>query len=330
MTALHGFAQFPSSPTGATYHTPLLIAGPPAPKFDLHVESKGSAVAVIAGYVNVARSTNQTYSSGHRYFYDPKSHTYFGYDLVIEPEPQADTFRATFYDISVGPLDFLGSTHTPMDPMQWKKIPLPAVPAPMVIHSGDTVSIEVFLNPDTQQKLVDFVSLQPTIRDQRAPVSLRMNQTHVTRAAEEPHPPMPTITGDPRDFKAEDAVLHLRGLRVTISGGTPQYSPIDHTVNGPLVWFYAPDHGRYILSLAPRPELGFVRAGEVRGNVSIFTIGKDSVAMESPDSIAPDEDAAYTLYVLSDASWEPTASNPARFLLMGSVSARELTALKAQ
>src|SRR5580704_10390733 len=220
LAAFPGFAQVPISPTGGTYRTPLIVAGPPAPKFELHSESTGPAPDVTAGYVNVTRSTNQVYSSGHRYFYDSSSHSYFGYDLVIEPEPQADTFRATFYDISVGPLDFLNSPRSPMDPTQWKKLPLPAVPAPMVIHSGDTVSIEVFVNPDTQQKLVDSLSVHSTTRDQRAPMVMRKAQTHaVTRAATEAtHPPPPAITGTARDFSVEDAVLHLRELRVTISG----------------------------------------------------------------------------------------------------------------
>jgi len=329
LAAFPGFAQVPSSPMGGTYRTPLIVAGPPAPKFELRAGSTDPAPDVTAGYANVTQSSNQTYSSGHRYFYDAGSHTYFGYDVVIEPEPQADTFRATFYDISVGPLDFLSSPRTPMDPTQWKKIPLPAVPAPMVIHSGDTVSIEVFVNPGTQQKLVDSLRVQPTMRDQRAPTMLRMNQGVTRAATEAPHPPIPAITGAVRDFTVEDAVLHLRELRATIGGGIPQYSQIDHAVNGPLVWFYAPGHGRYILSLAPRGELGFVQAGEVRGNAIVFTIGKDAARLESPDAIAPD-DAAYTLYVLHDPSWEPTAPNPAEFLLLGSVSARELAALMAK
>ncbi len=331
LAAFPGFAQVPPSPMGGTYRTPLIVAGPPAPKFVLHADSTGPVPDVTAGYVDVTRNTKQPYSNGHRYFYDAGSHTYFGYDVVIEPEPEADTFRATFYDLSVGPLDFLNSPHTPLDPTQWKKIPLPSVPARMVIHSGDTVSIEVFVNPETQQKLVDSLSVQPTTRDQRAPTVVRMNQTHAVTsgATEPPHPPIPAITGTARDFTVEDAVLHLRELRLTIGGGIPQYSQIDHAVSGPLVWFYAPDNGRYILSLAPRPELGFVRAGEVRGNAIVFTIGKDAVSLESPDAIAPD-DAPYTLYVLHDPSWEPTAPNPARFLLLGSVSARELAALMAK
>jgi hypothetical protein len=334
LAAFPVFAQLPPSPMGGNYRTPLLVAGPPAPKFEMHVDSPGAAPDVTAGYANVPQNSNQPYSSGHRYFYDASAHTYFGYDVVIEPGPQANTFRATFYELSVGPLDFLSSPRTPVDPTQWKKIPLPAVPVPTVIQSGDAVSIEVFVNPDTQQKLTDSVSVQLTIRDQRAPTVFRRNQTQATAraataAAEVPRPPTAATTGIARDFAVEDAVLHLRGLRVTLSGGSPQYSQADRAVSGPLVWFYAPAHGQYILSLAPRPELGFVQAGEVRGKAVTFIIGEDSVIVEAQDAIAPD-DAAYTLYVLRDPSWIPTAPNPAEFLLVGSVSARELAALKAK
>ncbi len=326
---LCALAAFPG--LAQVYRTPLLVAGPPAPKFELHADSAGPAPDVTAGFITLTRNPNQTYASGHRYFYDDSSHTYFGYDVVIDPEPEPDTFRVTFYDISAGPLDFFSSARAPIDPTQWKKIPLPAVPAPLAVHSGETVSVDVFVNPDTHQKLFDSLSVQLTTRNQRAPFPLQRTQVHavIPAATEAPHPPIPAIAGPPRDFSVEDAMLHLRELRVTISGGTPHHSQTDHSANGPLVWFYAPGHGRYVLSLAPRRELGFVQAGEVRGGAIAFTIGMDEVSLESPDAIAPD-DAAYTLYVLHDPSWEPTTRNPGEFLLLGSVSARELAALMAK
>jgi hypothetical protein len=322
-----GFAQAqPARLLGGAYRTPLIVEGPPAPKFEWHPGSIAPASDLASGYANIAQYPRQTYSSGHRYFYFAGSHTYFGYDVVIEPEPQPDTYRATFYDLSVGPLDFLGAPRTPIDPTQWKKIALPAVPAPMVVHLGETVSIEVFIDPDTQEKLLDTFTVQPTVRDQRAPTAMRMTQTRpaTNRATTAPSPT--AITGIARDFTVQDAVLHLRELRATINGGTPMYSQIDRAVGGSLVWFHAPDHGRYILSVAPRPELGFIKAGEVRGDVVTFTIGSDAVSLESADAIAPDE-AACTLYVLHDSAWEPTVANPGRFLLVGSVSTDELAAL---
>lgn len=72
-----------------------------------------------------------------------------------------------------------------------------------------------------------------------------------------------------------------------------------------------PGHGRYILALTPRPNLGFVQAGEVRGGIVTFTAGGDEVLLQSPAMIAPG-DAPYILYVLHDVAWVPTARSPAR------------------
>jgi hypothetical protein len=67
-----------------------------------------------------------------------------------------------------------------------------------------------------------------------------------------------------------------------------------------------PHRGRFILSLAPRSELGFSKAGEVRGGVITFTVGKDAFTLESPTMIVSGN-APYIVYVLHDADWEPSA-----------------------
>ena len=83
---------------------------------------------------------------------------------------------------------------------------------------------------------------------------------------------------------------------------------------------------RNILSLVPRPELGFVKAGEIRGTVVTFKVGTEQVEMASP-VVASFGDAPYALWVLHDAEWEPTSDNQKRSLLSGSISVRELAAL---
>lgn len=95
---------------------------------------------------------------------------------------------------------------------------------------------------------------------------------------------------------------------------------------GTLVWFYLPKRGRYILSLVPRPELGFAKVGEVRGGTIRFQMAGDEFALESYTPVAPGS-APYTLYVLHDGDWEPTARNQVDQSLTGSVSPGELAAL---
>jgi hypothetical protein len=136
------------------------------------------------------------------------------------------------------------------------------------------------------------------------------------------------VSGDARDFSAADAELQISQPRVTLNGA-PQNTATRGAANvrGSLVWFYLPEHGRYILSLAPRPDLDFQKAGEVRGGAITFTVGDDSIQLECPTPIATGN-APYYLYVLHDPEWEPTAQAQKGQFAVGSVAPGELAALK--
>jgi hypothetical protein len=86
-------------------------------------------------------------------------------------------------------------------------------------------------------------------------------------------------------------------------------------VTGAAVSFYIPDLGRYFLSLAPHPELGFQKAGEIRGSSINLKIGSDEITLECNGRVAPG-DAPYNLYVLYDAGWRPKDANARNAFLM--------------
>jgi hypothetical protein len=75
-------------------------------------------------------------------------------------------------------------------------------------------------------------------------------------------------------------------------------------VSGPAVWFSLRNRGRYILSLVPHPELGFRKAGEVRGTSLSFTLGADRFTLNAAKTIAPG-DAPFNVYVLQEPGWRP-------------------------
>lgn len=141
---------------------------------------------------------------------------------------------------------------------------------------------------------------------------------------------VPTVEGTARDFNVADAEMQIRQPRITLNGeAQPTASRGPATTTGSLIWFYLPGRGRYILSLAPRPELDFQKAGEVRGGSLKFTLGPDTITLECPDQIASGH-APYILYVLRDSLWEPTASAQKGQFAIGSVDAGELAELKRQ
>jgi hypothetical protein len=260
----------------------------------------------------------------HRYFRDDARHVFFGYDLLLQPGRQGDTYQASFFELGMGLLDMPLGRPGFANPAEWKKVPLPAYPPPQEVHGGDTVSIVVWVNPDTGQKLVDDIHIQPPAQNLRVTGStVRMPSLNgsLSGAAFT----VPTFSGTARDFSAADAEMRLAQPRVKVNG--PDVQDTNTRIEtGSLVWFYLPHRGRYVLSLAPRPELGFAKAGEVRGGAATFKDGKDEFTLECRTSIAPGS-APYILYVLHDPEWEPTSQGQVGRLQIGTVAPGEIASL---
>jgi hypothetical protein len=306
------------------------FAAPGDPHFVLYADIPSPLPGVVAGYSNVNRM-GRLASIGHRYFYDEGAHLYFGYDIVIQPEEQVDSYRVTFAKLSIGPLDFQTDSADSLDPSLWKMAPPPPLPAAQVVKAGDPLSIAIFGDPDSGRKLVDTMTVvpMPPPMPRGYPGNGReMWQWAHTLVRGNSAPPRQasTFMGSARQFSPDDAEMRIQMRRVVINGTADRNGDVGRNASGSLVWFYAPGHGRYILSLTPRPDLGFVQAGEVRGGLVSFTVDKDDVVLESPAMIAPG-DAPYFLYVLHDREWTPTARGQMGQLLLGSVSARELAAI---
>jgi len=227
------------------------------------------------------------------------------------------TFMMTFGQLGVTPLEiaFDSSLEFPQDQndtpsgttQAWTKLQLPVLPQPQAIRSADTVSVDLFVDPVTGEKLVDDIRIVPP---------------HSAAAGV---PPVPTVSGVPREFSAAAAELQIFRPRVTLNR-SPQDGFAWRNVHGPLVWFYFPGHGRYILSLLPRANLGFKKVGEVRGGVLTFSYNQDTVRVDCPNPIAAGH--AYNLYVLPEEDWAPISNLQKPSPSAGTIGVDELAALK--
>ncbi|MDR3698699.1 MAG: hypothetical protein P4L56_03630 [Candidatus Sulfopaludibacter sp.] len=301
-------------------------------RFETRTEPPVPALPFIPASTSrtVYRAQASGYSATHRYFRDETGLTYVGYDLLVEEQPQPDTFRITFLELGLGPVDFVMTPYAAASPAAWKKLATPPLPEPRLVHVGDKVEVPVWIDAKTGQKLVDIVEVQqspPAMRTQviaNSGMGVMRAPTMVARAM----PTVPTVEGTAREFRAEDAEMRLVQPRVTVNGA-PEVSAIraGNVAMGTLVWFYLPNHGRYILSLVPRPDLGFSKAGEVRGGAIQFKMEDETFLLEAYQPIAPGS-APYVLYAMHDKEWEPTARNQSEHLLFGSVSPAELLALR--
>jgi len=203
-------------------------------------------------------------------------------------------------------------------------VPLPAArPA----HDGDSVRIELWSDASSGEKLADLVRIGQSAQARAMQVLRQQMALMAPSRTSFPSRPIPTVSGDARPYSAEDAEIHLVQPRISVNGEKQADVGRSANISGTLVWFYLPKHGRYILSLAPRAGLGFVKTGEIRGGALTFTDGNDKFLIESPNAVTTGE-APYFLYVLHDPEWEPTARNQADRAQFGSVAPGELALLQ--
>jgi hypothetical protein len=208
-----------------------------------------------------------------RFIDDPVHRTTFGYEVRLEPAPDASS--ATLH---IEPL------HDPQHALKngWSRFGLPTgVPRYPVIpnlHVGDTVAIDLLVNPSTGQKLVDYLTLKQ---------KQRFTPAH--------------------DFSLADIELFLDRPEVTVGAKTyPGASPIG--VAGNVVWLYVEGYGRYIFSLFPNEKLGLRKNGSVYSAHLTFRVRDTEFHVASKSAIAPGN-GPYNLYVLSQPSWRPRGSS---------------------
>lgn len=213
----------------------------------------------------------------HRYMKDRSHKTYFGYDIAVEPLQDGSTLRVSILPLSVDP------ERLPLENLAtWKKLAPPRYPPPQSVRSGDTLAFDLFVHPETGQKLVEYVLFGRNHRGE-------------------------TVPGPARDFTVHDAELRLRAPRLVVNGTLAEATAsMDATISGAFVKLYWAPKGQFTFSLVPHPELGFRKLGEVRGSTAVFESGGDSYELNCDGKIVPGS-SAFNLYVLHDPDYRPPA-----------------------
>ncbi len=237
------------------------------------------------------------------------AHTYLGYELILEPQEEEGVYLLTFGKLGITPLD-VAATYSPRPPQAppagpFTLLPIPAPPGPQLVHEGQTVAIDLLTDPANGDKLFDDVHI------------VLLHSAYV------PH--VPTPPGDARDFLATNADFEIFEPQASLNGKVQTASGPGslHDVRSALPWFYFPDHGRFILSLTPRANHGFQKAGEVRGGRITFALDHDAIKVESIRAIASGN-GVYNLYVLHEPDWEPVSDRQKDYPLDGSIGVEEI------
>jgi hypothetical protein len=321
---------------------PLFLGEQPqiriGPSFHIRAEPPSAKIPDLGSSVVLHRSGDGAIVA-RRILTDPADNVYFAYELAVAPQGQPDTFLVSFRPID--PRE--GGT----DPDSGTKQGPAAFPPERMIHLGETVAIPLGVVPGSGITLIDEIVVDRAplrveeflfaMRDRmslllaKAPLILELRNRGIepTPPSNEGSgpPPVPIVTGVPRRFAAADAEFKASlFLRIRMNGGPEVELP---SARGRLIWFSLPGRGRYILSLVPRPELGFVKAGEARGGYLSVQIDGDSFVLTSGTSIAP-AGAAFFVYALHDPEWEPASLSQRGKPQAGSVGLEEIVSLRKE
>ena len=259
---------------------PIMTSGATnAAKIPLQFQTKlepGGDRSQIRGLLGGVISANPAI---HRYLGDKDRGVYYGYDILVEPLEDASTLRVTIQPLSVGP----EVIHLP-ESVKWTSGGPPRYPPPQIVQIGDTLAFDLFVNQTTGQKVVEYVLFGDAHR-------------------------MATAIGPAREFTVHDVELALRAPLFTRNGETLEAaSESSGQMRGHFVIFYLPPHGRFVLSLAPHPEKGFAKAGEVRGSTLTFEVGGAEYSVNCEGKIAPGG-GAYDLYIRHDPAYRPSGGS---------------------
>jgi hypothetical protein len=275
LLAVPGLAQFQTPVPGKL--SDLVNPQPGDPVFILYSDLPSPLADIVAGYANINRAGRRA-SMAHRFFYDRGAHIFFGYDIVVQPQDRIDMYSVGFFNLSMGPLDFPIDSTDSLNPTLWKQVPLPTLLPSQVVRAGEPMSITVYRDPKTGAELRDTMTIAAMPQSVSPVPHQQLNGIEVWEWAHStprngnaaPSHRSYAIFGAAQPFSIDDAQMRLEMGRLVVNGKSQFGTEGARVVTGALVWFYVPGHGRYILSLIPRPDLGFERAGEVRGGSSLF------------------------------------------------------------
>jgi len=105
-----------------------------------------------------------------RYAANQDTREYFGYDIAVQPvAQQPGYYSVTFSDLSLTATDL-----SLPDPANWSKLPAPAFPPPQIMKGSEAIAVDVFMNPVTRQKIIDYIRIKKSICDAQDEQSQRL------------------------------------------------------------------------------------------------------------------------------------------------------------
>jgi hypothetical protein len=247
----------------------------------------------------------------HRIFVDRKNSLYFGYDLEVEPIPGSDQFRLTIRPLSAPPISpaddwraratagsrsVAGARAQSGDPRPTNLTSrsLPKYPTPQLLHDGDTLALDVLVNPRTGVKIIDLIKVSSTADS--SPASFQSGTVSASAGSQTPT----NLTPESVELKMMNSWLLVNDQKVI---GMDESDGLG--VAGSLIWFYIPPYGRFILSLTEHEGYAFQKVGAIVGRKLSFNMDGNRFEWVSAAPIVPSVSGALNLWVLHDSQYQP-------------------------
>lgn len=221
-----------------------------------------------------------------RVFIDSGGSLYFGYSLVVEPVASGKQFRVSVRPLSPEDEQELRarkSFQTRRIHPNYNFAALSRAAAPQIIADGDTFALDVLVNPETGDKITDYV----TVSESEA----RLREASAVDSA-------------PRDFTLEDVMLKMANYQLYVNGELVTGGKRSGAAAGPVIWFHLTERGRFIFSLKPHEGYDFRKIGTIEHNKMKFTLNNDRYEWVS-DVPVVDAGGPWNLYVLHDPNYVP-------------------------
>jgi len=248
----------------AAIHAQLALDGGPAWKdFAIRFEPKIEPGDIVVPDDGSSVIDPGVHGNGQRFIRDDKNKRTFGYEVVLEPSADGQTVQ-----LRIEPLR--DPQHAFRNGWSMGSLPvgLPKYPVIPGLRPGDTVALDLMVNPSTGQKLVDYLTL------------------YRSGASGEP----------PHDFSLTDVWITFDKPSLLIDGKPLTSAPRDIEVGGRAVALSISGRGGYVFSLFPNEKLGFRRNGTIESKTLTFQDGGVTFRIECAAPIAPGP-GPYNLYV---------------------------------
>ncbi len=179
------------------------------------------------------------------------------------------------------------------------RIELSEYPDPQFVQNGDTVALDVLVNPQTGVKIIDLIKVTSRDRQPLKPANASGETVNQTAAIGENQPSI--------DFTIDAIELKVTASKLLINAkpASSEKESSGYGASGPLIWFYIPNHGRFILSLTSREGYDFQKAGTILGNKINFTLNGNQYDWISSSPILAVDSRPWNLWVLHDPDYRP-------------------------